>query len=146
MIFKDICRFGLLSAFQKYIINLCTMKNKAVRVFLLGEGRIFEIFLSRGRLKRVGLTGFGQICQSKSMILLKFLLKLSSLVKNMKNDIHHEGLLKLKFQWFLSVLTGFGQICQIKSMVLSKFHLELSSMVKNMKNDIHHEGLCKTLV
>ena len=44
MIFKDICRFGLLSAFQKYIINLCTMKNKAVRVFLLGEGRIFEIF------------------------------------------------------------------------------------------------------
>ena len=92
MIFKDICRFGLLSAFQKYIINLCTMKNKAVRVFLLGEGRIFEIFLSRGRLKRGGLTGFGQICQSKSMILLKFLLKLSSLVKNMKNDIHHEGL------------------------------------------------------
>ena len=52
MIFKDICRFGLLSAFQKYIINLCTMKNKAVRVFLLGEGRIFEIFLSRGRWKR----------------------------------------------------------------------------------------------
>ena len=52
MIFKDICRFGLLSAFQKYIINLCTMKNKAVRVFLLEEGRIFEIFLSRGRWKR----------------------------------------------------------------------------------------------
>ena len=74
MIFKDICRFGLLSAFQKYIINLCTMKNKAVRVFLLGEGRIFEIFLSHGRLKRGGLTGFGQICQIKSIVLPKFLL------------------------------------------------------------------------